>query len=120
MAVQTLSKRKRSMIGMMTSLKKGQELAERHPEIAYLYRDRMSLDKLAREYSKDYRISPKVALNTVRYALIELLGEEAVRDIGKEHMHLYAPENGRRGGTVSFEEGVGCFGMSKRKTKKAK
>lgn len=118
--VQTLSKRKRSMIGMMTSLKKGQELAERHPEIAYLYRDGMTLDKLAQKYVRNYEISPRVALNAIRYASIELLGEEAVRDIGKEHMHLYAPENGRRGGTITFEEGIGCFGMNKKKTRQAR
>ncbi len=110
-----------NIVGMKVSQLIGSKLAETHPEIVKKYRDGSSLDEIAQEKDNgNYQISPHVTLNAVRYCLIELIGKEEQAMLGKDHMHLYAPRNGKRGGTASFKKGVGCFGMSKEKQRQAR
>ena len=111
---------RKNVVGMRMSQVRGIELAETHPEIVQEYSDGNTLDNIAQKYSGDYQISPHVAMNAVRYGLIELIGKEEQARIGNEHLHNSAQTSGRKGGTASFEKGVGCFGMSQEKQKQAR
>ncbi len=93
------------------SLKKGRELARAHPEIVDEFRAGRYYKQIAEEYVEDFNKSPSTSLNIVRYALIELLGEEEVSKVAGEHLKSSRKISGKRIGRNTFEKGIGCFAM---------
>ena len=73
-----------NMRAMFLSKIRARQLLEEHPEIAQKWKNGEHLDDLAEEYCRGDSLS--VGINTVGYALKELIPDEERRRIAKKHM----------------------------------
>ena len=109
----------RKLIGILISRKKGIVLAEAHPEILDLYKNGQSYDSIAQIYVSDYERSLSVAINSVYYCIREFAEQEKITieeivELGKNHIKTNSRIAGKKGGTITFQNKTGCFGLDKK------
>ncbi len=106
------------VIGLKISMSNGKRLAKKHPEIADYYRNGKTLIGIAKGYPEtDYKKSKSVGINSIRYALLELMTEEEVLEIGRQHMSKNGVKSGIKTGLVNgnklYNERRGIFSFTK-------
>jgi hypothetical protein len=74
----------RVSLAVLLSHRRGEEIATANPHMADEFVN-YTLEQLAEVYSPDFDVSIKVAVNSVRIALINLLGSDKYREIARTH-----------------------------------